>query len=227
MKLKLIVFDMAGTTVCDYDNVNDALKNALKKKEIIVSRDEVNAVMGLPKPVAIEQLIKQSDSAAYCSAHFIDEVFQDFENLMIDFYSSSPLVEEKDGASELFELLKSNHVYVALDTGFSRRIANAIIDRLGWLKKNLIDFSVTSDEVKRGRPYPDMIYKAMEHFKIESPGLVAKVGDTESDMVQGNAAGCGYVIGVVTGAYTEEEMLPTPHTHLIRQLAEIPAIIGI
>jgi phosphonatase-like hydrolase len=227
MKLKLIVFDMAGTTVCDFDNVNEALQNALEKKEIIVSRDEVNTVMGFPKPIAIERLMYEKIPEKSITKSLIDEVHEEFENFMIDFYANSPIVKEKQGASELFEILKSHDIKVALDTGFNRKIADTIIHRLGWREKNLIDFSVTSDEVSQGRPYPDMIYSAMKHFGIQSMEQVAKVGDTSSDMIQGDAAGCRFVIGVVTGAYSAQQLLLTPHTHLIKELSEIPAVIGL
>ena len=49
---------------------------------------------------------------------------------------------------------------VALDTGFTRAIADVILARLGW-DSTVVDASVASDEVERGRPYPDLIYRAM------------------------------------------------------------------
>ncbi|MCZ7635203.1 MAG: hypothetical protein M5U12_03590 [Verrucomicrobia bacterium] len=53
MKIELVVFDMAGTTVRDDDAVNLCLRDALHAGGIDVTRDEVNEVMGIPKPTAI------------------------------------------------------------------------------------------------------------------------------------------------------------------------------
>jgi phosphonatase-like hydrolase len=140
---------------------------------------------------------------------------------MIDFYRHDPDVAEKEGASDTFRALRRRNVKVAVDTGFDRRITNTIFERLGWEKAGLLDASVTSDEVARGRPFPDMIHKAMQLTGTHAAAAVAKVGDTASDLLEGHAAGCRWVIGVTTGAFREEELRPYPHTHLIRQVAEI------
>jgi phosphonatase-like hydrolase len=218
---------MAGTTVRDFDNVHEAIQEALANHDIFVTRDEVNEVMGLPKPVAIEALLKNELSAEMITEGFIETIYQDFVSIMIDFYENDPMIQAKEGAEQLFRLLKTRGIKVAIDTGFSRLIADTIIKRLRWREKELIDYSVTSDEVERGRPFPDMILKAMEYFDISDASEVAKVGDTISDMEEGKAAGCQLVIGVTSGAYTQEELTPTPHTHLIEKLDEIPEIIGI
>jgi phosphonatase-like hydrolase len=101
-----------------------------------------------------------------------------------------------------------------------------LLDRLGWQKANLIDASVTSDEVPRGRPYPDMIFRAMELTGVRDARAVAKVGDTASDLQEGNAAGCSLVIGVTTGAFSREQLLKEKHTHLVSSLLDIPEIIA-
>ncbi len=227
MSIKLAIFDMAGTTVRDFDNVHEALQEALSYENIIVTRDEVNAVMGMPKPVAIEILMKKELPVKQVTKSLIDKVYSRFELIMIDFYKTDPHVTEKDGAEKLFRLLKSKNIRVGIDTGFSRAIADTIIERLGWVEKQLIDFSVTSDEVSKGRPHPDMVFKAMDYFQISDPADVMKVGDTASDMEEGRNAGCRYVVGITSGAFTENELLKTPHTHLVSHLSEIPASIGI
>jgi phosphonatase-like hydrolase len=108
---------------------------------------------------------------------------------------------------------------------FDRQIADALIARLGWQEQKLIDGSVTSDEVLRGRPFPDLIYKAMGLTHTKDPRRVAKVGDTASDLREGSSAGCGWVIGVTTGAFTRTELLQEEHTHLVENVDEILEIL--
>ena len=55
----LVVLDMAGTTVQDDDAVNRCLCAALACAGLVVTRDEVNEVMGMPKPVAIGLLLER------------------------------------------------------------------------------------------------------------------------------------------------------------------------
>lgn len=224
--IQLVVFDMAGTTVEDKDSVQRALQTALAKADIKVSLAETVEVMGYPKPEAIRILLEQKlEDKSRITPEYIEEIHQYFVQDMVSYYEQSPEIREKKGVSDTFSLLRKNNIKVALDTGFSRPIADAIIDRLHW--KNKIDVSITSDEVENGRPYPDMIYKAMKQTGVEDVNKVAKVGDTASDMQQGMEAGCKYVIGVTTGNYTEEELKNYEHTHLIAQLPEILDILGI
>jgi phosphonatase-like hydrolase len=144
---------------------------------------------------------------------------------MVYHYRYSPDVKAKPNAEYVFDFLRKKRVKVVIDTGFSREIADAIIDRLRWNTNKLIDYSVTSDEVERGRPYPDMIQKAMREFKISDSALVAKVGDTPSDLMEGMSARCGYVIGVTWGAYTRQELIGEKYTHLVDDLSEILTIL--
>ena len=53
MNFKLAVFDIAGTTLDDGDAVHIALSNALAAHGYKADRDEINTVMGIPKPEAI------------------------------------------------------------------------------------------------------------------------------------------------------------------------------
>ncbi|MGF1637239.1 MAG: HAD hydrolase-like protein, partial [Cyclobacteriaceae bacterium] len=223
-RIELVVFDMAGTTVNDAGAVHTALQEALKFINVNVGYDEINEVMGYPKPKAIEVLLTKY-KPELCQAKVINEVHTRFVNLMIDHYKFAPGVDEKHGASDIFRILKSDNVKVAIDTGFSFDIASVIIDRLGWNEDSLIDVLVTSDQVDQGRPFPDMIFKAMKLTGVLDPNRVAKIGDTISDLQQGNAAGVKYVIGVTSGAYKSDELMKEKHTHLVSHLEEIIPIV--
>ena len=61
----------------------------------------------------------------------------------------------------------------------------------------------------------------MEITGVSDVKKVVKVGDTAVDLQEGTNAGCGYVIGVTTGAYTKAELQTYPHTHLISDLAQL------
>jgi len=223
--VKLVVFDMAGTTVEDQDFVHLALMEAMSEEQIDVSRNEVNDVMGYPKPVAISRLLRLKKGAEYKIRNaYINKIHDLFVDKMVEFYQSDPRVKEKEGTGNIFRLLRQYGIKVAIDTGFNRRIADAIINRLHW-HTDLVDASVTSDEVSNGRPYPDMIFKAMELTGVHDVRQVAKVGDTASDLLQGESAGCSYVIGVTTGAFDVATLKTYYHTHLIEKLAQLKSVL--
>lgn len=221
--MKLFVFDMAGTTVFDKNHVGNALLSALKSYGFDFSIAEINKVMGFEKPVAIKVLL-DSQNIEY-NEETVNQIHEAFVADMIMYYQTSEEVKPTENVMETFDYLRGKGIKVGFDTGFSRPIANAIFERLGWIQGTHYDFSITSDEVEHGRPYPDMIYKAMQLFNITDSKEVAKVGDTISDLEQGVNASCGLVIGVTTGAYKREELATSTHNHIIDNLIEIKNIL--
>jgi phosphonatase-like hydrolase len=228
MAIELIVFDLAGTTVKDNQDVHRTLQRALAQHGVEVSRDDANQVMGLAKPVAIRGLLElRYHGKREITPDWIEEIHRLFVTEMISFYKTDPSVGEKKGVRDTFRRLKESKLKVVVDTGFDRQITNPLLDRLGWRQDHLIDGSVTSDEVLRGRPYPDMIFKAMALTHTEMACNVAKVGDTASDMREGTSAGCGWVIGVTTGAFSRSALQLEKHTHLIENVEEILEILNV
>lgn len=219
--IELVVFDMAGTTVYDGDAVHDSFRAALAGAGVPASRAAVNAVMGLPKPEAIRLLLQDAGRDEREGAAIHDA----FVRRMRDYYATDPSVREVPGAAAAFAVLRQAGIKVALDTGFSRAIAGPLLDRLGWHAPAVLDADVTSDEVPRGRPHPDMIRHLMARLGVADARRVAKVGDTRADLEEGTNAGCGLVIGVTSGACTREELQVHPHTHLLGSVAEVPALL--
>lgn len=225
MAIDLVVFDMAGTAVYDGDAVNTCLRAALSSAGVAVTRADVNGVMGMPKPQAIALLVEQQRGRGELpSIEEVDMIHQDFERRMIGHYRASAEVREADGASLVLQALRDRGIKLALDTGFNRRIADVILERLGWTDST-VDAVVTSDEVQHGRPDPAMIYRAMTLTGVLESARVAKVGDTPADLKQGISAGCALVVGVTSGSHTREELTGWGHTHLIDHLSELVPLV--
>jgi phosphonatase-like hydrolase len=217
---RLIVFDMAGTTVEDRGSVNLCFREALSGAELNAEPSQVDAVMGLAKPEAIRILIEHAGRTADLGPK-VQAIHADFVARMIAFYESDPSVRAMPGIEDLFRSLRESGSSVALNTGFSRDITDVILRRLDWNRENLISASVTSDEVTRGRPHPDMIRHLMARLGVADPALVAKVGDAPADLLEGTNAGCGQVIGVTWGTHTRDQLETLPHTHLVDTLDEL------
>ena len=221
--IELVVFDMAGTTVEDGDAVNASFRTALSGAGIEVKPAAVNAVMGLPKPEAIRLLL--AGTGRPFGDVEVQTIHEDFVRRMRDYYAFDPSVREMPGASGVFAALRRAGIRVALNTGFSRAVAGVVLRRLGWHAPAVIDADVASDEVPRGRPYPDMIRLLMERLRIQEPRRVAKVGDTKVDLEEGTNVGCGLVIGVTSGTFTREQLQAYPHTHILGSVAEVPGLL--
>ena len=215
--LRLAVFDLAGTTVYDDSVVTQALLDALAHAGYEIGFDAINGRMGIPKPVAIREVLPGVDEAT------VEQIHQDFRRRIITHYQTHPDVREISGATELFRTLRAAGVKVGLDTGFDRETTDAIFERLGW--KGEFDASATSDEVERGRPAPDLIWRLMELTGVDDVRAVAKVGDTPSDLGEGTAAGCSWVIGVTYGTHSAAQLSTYPHTHLVDSVSALEQLL--
>jgi phosphonatase-like hydrolase len=223
MSIRLAVFDMAGTTVADDNHVAHAFQEAFRKNGIGIELEAANPLMGYHKPLAIQMLLEQQ--GVEFDEQFINQIHDDFEDEMIDFYEYDSAVKPISGAEDVFEKLKERGIRIALNTGFSKNIADTIIHRFQWKEKGLVDDVIGSNEVEKGRPFPYMIGKLMERAGISDPAEVAKIGDTTVDIEEGLNAGCTYVVAVTTGACDREALEKMHPTHIVNDLSEIPAIL--
>ncbi|MDB5137791.1 MAG: family hydrolase [Mucilaginibacter sp.] len=227
MSIKLVVFDIAGTTVKDDHNVSKAFQAALKKYHYEVALEMINPLMGYEKNQAITQMLHlHENDESKITVELVDDIHREFVKQMIHFYQFQPGIEPLPNVEETFAALHLSGIQVGINTGFSRDIAETIVNRLQWREKGLIDHLVGSDEVELGRPHPYMIQKMMQDGGITDPLEVVKVGDTEVDVREGQNAGCKYVIGVTTGIFTREELEPYHPSHIIDNIAQVIEIIG-
>jgi phosphonatase-like hydrolase len=223
MRIKLAVFDIAGTTVLDNGFVADAFVNAFVMNGYDISLEDTHPYMGVKKIVAVRTMLERLE-ADFTNAD-VEEIHSDFVNEMIDFYEYDSSVKPFDDTEDVFRQLKEKGIRIALNTGFPKTIADTIIHRFQWKEKNLLDDYIASDEVENGRPASLMIEQLMFRAGIDDPMLVAKIGDTSVDIEEGLNAGCRYVIGVTTGTGSKDELQQYQPTHIVNSLSEILSIL--
>jgi phosphonatase-like hydrolase len=226
LPIELVVFDMAGTTVSEGGAVYRCLRDTLAANGLEISADALGEVKGMDKRDALRLMIEKSSMREYLLPG-LSAIHEDFVERIIAFYETDPSVKEMPGASETFRRLRQAGIKVALNTGFSRDIVDALLKRLGWATSKWINATVTSDEVEQGRPHPAMIRSLMDKLGVTDPKHIAKVGDTPADLLEGKNAGCGLVIGVTEGSSAREVLERFPHDHLIGTVAELPALLGV
>jgi len=219
MKAKLIVFDIAGTTLQDKeDAVATAFSKAMAESEFDFDSTDIKKIMGYKKREAIKMLLENNKLSA--DEALIDKLHDTFIEQINEHYKTADILEIH-GISDLFKQLKKQKVVVALNTGFSRSTTDIIIHRLEWLYKGLIDGSIASDEVVHGRPRPNMIRELSNRYGISDPRQVFKVRDTPSDLLEGKNAGCGKTIGVLYGTHSRSELEEYPHDYLAKDVEDL------
>lgn len=218
---RLAIFDMAGTTIDDRDEVYRVLREATEREGARYSDAEFQNFMGTEKKWAIRQLLEIG--GADHSDETVDKAWSWFREELSRTYTEQPPAP-LDGIEEMFSRLRSSGVKVALTTGFSREITDLILANMGWGVGDNLDASVAGDEVAAGRPEPFMIQQAMADLGITDTGEVISVGDTAADVVSAQRAGVSSV-GVLTGHLSEEEFAGIGADHVLRSAADIDSLL--
>jgi phosphonatase-like hydrolase len=221
--IQLVVFDLAGTTVDDGGGaVLKCLVETTRVHDLPGTPEELNALMGMNKREVFGMLAaRRYPSSPAEAGGLADEALATFVVQMRGFYEQN--LAPMPGAEETFAFLRARGIKIATDTGFDAAIAGLIMERLNWPGR-LIDLAVCSSDVTRGRPAPYMIFHAMERLDIQDVSQVMKIGDSPADLEEGFNAGCGEVIGVLSGAHTAATLGPCRHTRLLASVADLPAL---
>src|SRR5258705_4912073 len=218
-KVELVVFDMAGTTVVDDGQVPLAFTAALAGHGIAVGAGDIRNVRGASKRQAILDLLPEGTEREEKA----ERVLASFREHLARLYRGK--VREVPGAGAVFKWLRERSVRVALNTGFDRDTASMLLGALGW-NGSTVDAIVCGDDVARGRPAPDMIFRCMELTGVAGADSVANVGDTMLDLQAGHNAGVRWDIGVLTGAHERALMAAQPHTHLRSRVAALAELFS-
>jgi phosphonatase-like hydrolase len=221
--IKMIVFDMAGTTVNENMIVYKTLQRCINEAGFNFTMEEVLAEgAGKEKVDAIRTILRvyanQQDDG------LTENIYQNFIVALQKAYDTEDILPQ-DNAEELFRALRQKDILIVLNTGYNEKTANQLITKLGWEKGVEFDSLVTATDVPHNRPHPDMILLAMRQFGIDDAREVAKVGDSIIDIEEGANAGCGLNIGITTGAHTREQLKSANPDRIIDNLFELVPLI--
>ncbi|MFG3352565.1 phosphonatase-like hydrolase [Streptomyces sp. NPDC048001] len=221
--IRLVVLDMAGTTVADGGLVERAFEAAAAELGIEPGSadharklDHVRATMGESKISVFRHLFGDEGLARRANA-----AFEDAYGDLVD----AGLIAPVPGARETIEELTGSGRTVVLTTGFSRATQDAVLAALGW--RDLVPLTLCpADAGGRGRPFPDMVLEAFVRTgAAQDVRQVAVAGDTSYDVLSGLRAGAGVVAGVRTGAHGDAEFRAAGATHVLDSVAALPALL--
>lgn len=218
---QLAIFDMAGTTVNDRDEVYRVLREAAEMEGAEFSDEVFQQYMGTEKRWAIGQLLKAGGIEPTEQVH--ERAWQWFRAELTRTYiadAPTPL----PGIEDMFKTLREKGIKIGLTTGFAREIVDIILSAMGW-DKDTVDFVAAGDEVEQGRPAPFLIQKVMFEANITDPAQVISSGDTEADVISAQRAGVTSV-GVLTGHLTTEQFQELKADHILESAADVVELIN-
>ena len=220
-RYSLVIFDIAGTLIEDHNEVADAFLEALRNNAIEVSDTEIKEWKGSSKREVITHFVSRQFGPCRNQA-LIDRTYSQFRYQLEQRYRPENIVPIA-GAESVLKTIRDRGMKLATTTGFYREVRDTILRSAGWDK--CFDANVCSDDVAHGRPAPDMIFRVMELTGVTDPKQVITIGDTPLDLQSGSRAGCGVVVGVLTGMHTVERLQREPHTHILPSVAEVTSLL--
>jgi len=118
----------------------------------------------------------------------------------------------KENAYETLSTLHKKY-QLAVITNTQRFITEQVLDQFDLT--SLFDEIVCADDVKKGKPHPDIIFHACNLLNIPTDQAIV-VGDTNSDFLASKQAGCTMI-----GMNFKQD-----HNPFITHLSEIPQIVN-
>lgn len=235
--IDLLVCDMTGTTVEEGGVVTMAIATNLERgvykilrqtmvdAGLDVTEEQMHPWHGAKKEAVIENFLKVAGTPSPLIPRLVDSIGEEFLRTIDAAYfaandEDSCLRYIDPSLPEYVRSLQAGGTKVGLDTGHPREIQDGLMTKLDL--HDLVDASVSSYEVVKGRPYPYMIFDLMIKTKVMDVNRVAKAGDTVRDIQQGRNAGCGLVIGVLSGADSAEELLKAGADIVVPNITHVP-----
>jgi HAD superfamily hydrolase (TIGR01509 family) len=190
-----ILFDMDGVLIDSLDSWWQALNDALKMcKHQEITRDEfIGTYWGHDLKENLKRLGLRPEVAPFCNITY---------GTHLDSVRIYP-----DTTRTLQQLTAYKK---AIITNTPMDCAQQILNKFRIAQ--YFEEIVTSDDVQKAKPDPEIVFVACEHLGV-NPSTVFLVGDTDSDVKAGRAAGC-----TVVGLKVDADIT-------IQRLAELPGLL--
>lgn len=236
MRIKLALFDMAGTTVDDIIDgrplVLQSFADTFDAAHVPVPWEVLNGQRGKDKLEVFRTLL-----ASHGGLH--GEALEDTSRRLLGVFTAQLLrnverLREMPGATAAFQFLKQRGVFVALGSGSPLSVTQAIARHLGWSSSGLVDYVTCSEEAGAGRPHPHMLHRALQAaglLRRDSSvnevqrgfnyGQVLKVGDTVQDVAEGRNVGA-LTIAVASGTQSVETLERAGPTAVLSSVGQLP-----
>ena len=206
--ISLLVFDMAGTIIQERGFIYKSMVNVLQSMNCAVAEKDVLRWKGRAKQEVLNEMINKTYPAA-SREKMLQIASQNLKEQLQSEYTADNISMIHPHAINTLHNLRKRGVKVALNTGYPKDIQDQIISELNLDK--CIDASISSDCVINSRPHPAMIHRLMDKLNIPNIEHVGKVGDTVIDVQEGMNAGCGLVVGVLSGGTPSKDLYPYSH----------------
>ncbi len=216
MKYKAVIFDLDGTLIDSMQIWRQVDTEFLGSRGIGVPSDLFEH---LPMGNSFVQ------TAQYFKDRFglkdsVDSIMQEWTQMVTHHYETD--IPLKDEAREFIESLVEQKIKVGLGTSNSHFLAQKVLSRNGiW---QYFESVVTGEQVKLGKPFPDIYLKAAKELEI-TPNDCLVIEDTLSGVRAGKAAGMDVFAIFDQDSIEHHEIIKTEADGFYHSFAQIRSIL--
>ena len=177
--IKACIFDLDGTLVDSMWMWPDIDREYLNRFEIEYDDNLKNEIDG----------ISFHETAVYFKNKFgisdsVEKICKDWEDMAYDKYKYE--VKEKPGCKKFLEHLRSKGIRMGIATSNNRSMVDVVLESLNM--KDFFEVITTSDEVKRGKPAPDVYLTTANLLNVEPKNCLV-FEDVVAGIMAGKSAG--------------------------------------
>ncbi|POR43527.1 HAD family hydrolase [Methylobacterium sp. V23] len=194
--VRAVIFDIDGTLLDSVDLHAQAWVDAFAHFGVTVSHDQARSQIGKGG----DQLLP-----VFLDAERIEREGETIEAYRSDLFKRNYLAKVKPfpGVRALFEHLKDQGLTIALASSGK---AKEVEHYQSLMKvEDLTDVVVSSDDVERSKPFPDIFQAALEKLAPITAAEAVVIGDTPYDADAAQKAGLP-TIGVLCGGFPEADL---------------------
>lgn len=202
-----LVFDLDGTLVESYSAHIKSWSSAVASFGVTALERDIQPHLGRSsEDIARALLGRGPDRDVQRAFRLKDEIY-----LKILRSELKPV----KGAVETLAALKARGYRISIASSNPTRVIARSLEAVGL--NHLTDSIASQDEVRRGKPEPDLFLLASRKLGLE-PGKCVAIGDTAYDVLAGKAAGMK-TVAFSGGVQTPSQLRQAVPDHLIRDLS--------
>jgi len=203
LKINHVSFDLDGTLINSFSVMRRAWSETMFELGLAVGFDEYKRYIGLPFSRIIEKFgmekIENEISALYFHK---TKKYSDQINIV-------------HGAADILDWCKQNEMTTSIITSKPSVNTQAIVSK----KKLNVDFIISGDDLKNGKPFPEPGIKVLEKFDINAENMLY-VGDMIFDLQFAQNLGAHFIHFTNEG----ENFLPKTLVNKVRSISKLMEI---